>query len=51
VLRQSRVFAEFCAGPEVFSGDVEVVMLDGEQAEADVHVGCTAETGVIVGVP
>jgi hypothetical protein len=51
MLGQSHVFAEFCAGPEMFNGGVEVVVFDREQAEAHVHVGCTAETGVIGGVP
>ncbi len=42
----SSALARRCVG-----GGVEVVVLDGEQAEADVHVGRTAETGVVGGVP
>ncbi len=50
MLWQSHVLAEFCAGSEVCVGGVEVVVLDGDQAQADVHVGCTAETGVFDGM-
>jgi hypothetical protein len=50
VLREPQVFAKFCAGAEVVRSGVEVVVLDGEQAEADVHVGCAAQTRVFGGV-
>jgi hypothetical protein len=45
------VFVELSAGLEVVRGGVEVVVLDGEQAESHVHVGCAAQAGAVGGVP